>query len=172
MNHSDSKIDRFNTIYKRHWKDLYFFASKRVNDHAIAEDLLHDVFLSFLKSEKHLEDDERIKSFLFASLRNRVIDFYRKNKLKLELEGDIPTWYSQHENKSIELTLKREFEEFVDQQVMRLPEQMRRVVLLNAKEGLNHSEIAERLVISTKTVKNQLSLANQKLKVALQKFLK
>ncbi|WP_437921232.1 RNA polymerase sigma factor [Sphingobacterium sp. LRF_L2] len=172
MNHSDPKIDRFNTIYKRHWKDLYHFASKRVNDHAVAEDLLHDVFLNFLKTEKYLEDDERIKSFLFASLRNRIIDYYRKNKLKLELEEEIPTWYSQHEHKSIELTLKREFEEFVDQQVMRFPEQMRRVVLLNAKEGLNHTEIAERLVISTKTVKNQLSLANQKLKIALQKFLK
>lgn len=171
MHYSDPKIDCFNHIYKLYWKELYYFALKKVQDHALAEDLLHDVFLKLLKSESLEDRFDTIKGYLYTALRHQIIDYYRKNKLQINLEQDIPTWYSQHENKVLEITIKREFEEFLEQQVSRLPDQMRRVVQLNSKEGFNTTEIAQKLLISDKTVRNQLSLANQKLRSALEKFL-
>jgi RNA polymerase sigma-70 factor (ECF subfamily) len=172
MHYSDPKIDCFNRIYKLYWKELYYFALKKVKDHALAEDLLHDVFLKLLKSESLEDRIDTIKGYLYTALRNRIADHYRKSKLQTDLEQDIPTWYSQHDNKALEITIKREFDEFLELQVSRLPDQMRRVVQLNNKGGFNTTEIAQKLLISDKTVRNQLSLANQKLRTALEKFLK
>lgn len=171
MHHADPKIDCFNSIYKLYWKELYYFALNKVQDHALAEDLLHDVFLKLLKSEDLTDRLDTIKGYLYTVLRNRITDHYRKNKLQMGLEQDIPTWYSQHDHKVMEVTIKREFEEFIDRQVNRMPDQMRRVVQLNNKEGFNTTEIAQKLLISDKTVRNQLSLANQKLRSAIEKFL-
>ncbi|MFD1771326.1 RNA polymerase sigma factor [Sphingobacterium suaedae] len=172
MKNSDQKINRFHTIYNMYWRELYHFALKSVKDAALAEDLLHDVFLKLLKSKLSSDDDENIKHYLFKSLRNMIIDHYRKNKLRLKLETDIPTWYDQHENQHLEVTIRREIEEFIEHRIGKFPPQMRRVVLLNTKQGLTDQQIAKKLLISDKTVRNQLSIANQKLKMALEKFLK
>ncbi|MBD1431540.1 sigma-70 family RNA polymerase sigma factor [Sphingobacterium sp. DN00404] len=172
MHHSDPKIDCFNHIYKLYWKELYYFTLKKVKDHALAEDLLHDVFLKLLKSDDLDNRLDTIKGYLYTALRNRITDHYRKNKRQLDLEQNIPTWYSQHDNKVLEVTIKRELDDFLELQVNRLPDQMRRVVQLNSKEGFSTPEIAQKLLISDKTVRNQLSLANQKLRSAIEKFLR
>ncbi|NGM66893.1 RNA polymerase sigma factor [Sphingobacterium sp. SGR-19] len=172
MHHSDPKIDCFNHIYKLYWKELYYFALKKVKDHALAEDLIHDVFLKLLKSQDLENRLDTIKGYLYTALRNRITDHFRKNKLHLALEQDVLAWYGQQDNKALEVTVKRELDDFLELQVNRLPDQMRRVIQLNTKEGYSTTEIAQKLLISDKTVRNQLSLANQKLRSAIEKFLR
>lgn len=121
MKNSDPKINRFHTIYNIYWRELYHFALKSVKDEALAEDLLHDVFFKLLKSKFENGDDQRLKHFLFKSLRNMIIDHYRKNKLRRKLEDDVPTWYDQHENRHLEVTIRREIEEFIEQRIGKFP---------------------------------------------------
>ncbi|WP_319480331.1 sigma-70 family RNA polymerase sigma factor [uncultured Draconibacterium sp.] len=58
--------------------EFFRFAVGRVKDHAIAEDLVQDTFLSALKSLGNFRGDCPEKSWLYNILRNKIIDHFRK----------------------------------------------------------------------------------------------
>ncbi len=57
---------------------LYQYALPRVNDTSIAEDLVQDTFLSALKGLENYKGEASEKNWLFAILKNKIIDHYRK----------------------------------------------------------------------------------------------
>ena len=57
---------------------LYSYAYKRVNDKAVAEDLVQETFLGGLKSQANFAGDSTEKTWLFAILKFKIIDHYRK----------------------------------------------------------------------------------------------
>lgn len=57
---------------------LYQYVLPRVNDHAVAEDLVQDTFLSALKGLSGYKGEASEKNWLFAILKNKIIDHYRK----------------------------------------------------------------------------------------------
>ncbi|NNG01112.1 MAG: sigma-70 family RNA polymerase sigma factor [Desulfobacteraceae bacterium] len=59
---------------------LFRFAVCRVDDSGIAEDLVQDTFLAAVKSRDHFQGQSSEKTWLFAILKHKVIDFYRKRK--------------------------------------------------------------------------------------------
>lgn len=67
--------------------ELFRFAVGRVKDHAVAEDLVQDAFLSALNSLDNFRGDCSEKSWLYNILRNKIIDHYRK-KTNQELKQD------------------------------------------------------------------------------------
>ena len=57
---------------------LYSYAFKRVNDKEVAEDLVQETFLGGLKSKDNFAGDSTEKTWLFAILKFKIIDYYRK----------------------------------------------------------------------------------------------
>lgn len=57
---------------------LYQYALPRVNDSTLAEDLAQDTFLSALKGLAGFKGDASEKNWLFAIIKNKIIDYYRK----------------------------------------------------------------------------------------------
>jgi len=57
---------------------LYQHALPRVNNSDIAEDLVQETFLSALKGLNGFKAEASEKNWLFAILKNKIIDFYRK----------------------------------------------------------------------------------------------
>lgn len=57
---------------------LYSFALKRVNDQEVAQDIVQETFLGGLKSQYGFDGNSTEKTWLFAILKFKIIDHYRK----------------------------------------------------------------------------------------------
>lgn len=57
---------------------MYQFCLPRVNDNIVAEDLVQETFLSALKGLEGYKGEASEKNWLFAILKNKIIDYYRK----------------------------------------------------------------------------------------------
>ncbi|SRR6266536_1321506 len=61
---------------------LYQYALPRVKDSAIAEDLVQETFLAALKALENFRADASEKNWLFAILKHKIIDHYRKKNIE------------------------------------------------------------------------------------------
>jgi RNA polymerase sigma-70 factor (TIGR02943 family) len=59
---------------------LYTYTLKRINNTVQAEDIVQDVFLSAWKSRETYNGTAAEKTWLFAICKNKIVDFYRKEK--------------------------------------------------------------------------------------------
>ncbi len=61
-----------------HADELFSWAFYKTSSKEIAEDLVQETFLSAVKGFKNFKGNSKPKSWLFAILNNKIIDFYRK----------------------------------------------------------------------------------------------
>ena len=110
---------------------------------------------------KKVEHYDKIKSFLYNVLNNKIIDEYRSIKLVTVENID------EHHG-----TTDKETE--VHHLVLELPNDLQTVFLLNKYNAFKYSEIAEIFDISIKTVESRMSKALKilKAKISLNYFIK
>lgn len=65
------------TLVANH-REFLDFLTRRVSDRALAEDLLQEAFVRGLDRIETLRDDESVVAWFYRSLRNAVIDSYRR----------------------------------------------------------------------------------------------
>jgi RNA polymerase sigma factor (sigma-70 family) len=56
------------------------FVARRVDDRALAEDILQAAYIRALERTDSLRDDESARAWFFAVLRNAIIDHYRRRR--------------------------------------------------------------------------------------------
>lgn len=107
-------------------------------------------------------------TWLFTIVRNKRIDFVRKNRPDLIVSDDL--WPESHASLEQEtaLNLENEHESDLNAQILRtlikeLPEEQRQIVYKVYFEGKSHSEIASELDLPLGTIKSRLRLAMKKL---------
>ncbi len=79
-----------NTLHQldpKNWLDnygdyLYSFARSRLGDAETAEDLVQETLLNAWRSKDRFEGRSSEKTWLVSILRNKIIDYYRKNLVK------------------------------------------------------------------------------------------
>ena len=142
--------------------DIYYqrlcaYAQSLCNDHALAEDIVQNVFVRIWVKRKKINPDFSIKSYLYKSVYNEFITQYRKNKPVLYLEKkyfeaiDVVT---EIEPVELEGLIK-----LMNAEIDNLPSKCKEIFLMNKKEGLTQTEISEYLNISTKTVEGHITRA-------------
>jgi RNA polymerase sigma-70 factor (ECF subfamily) len=128
------------------------------NDSDLAEDIVHNVFMSIWKNRNKLKDQFAVKSYLYKSVYNEFIDQYRKKKAVLTLEKkhiDALTYIVEEEDeKSLEKLIS-----IVKKEIDKLPPKCKQTFLLSKEEGLTNLEISEYLNISIKSVEAHITKA-------------
>ena len=102
--------------------------------------------------------------YLYQAVRHRCIDHLRSVKM-LEKYSDEYRMLESEED-YCNMVVEEEVYRLVMQEIDRLPEEQRKVILLHL-EGKNNTEIAEILHISINTVKTHKARSRQQLKVRL-----
>src|SRR5690554_3679532 len=146
-----------------YFHQMYLYAAKLLpNNNGLAEELVSDCFIKLWKNRKNIQITHSVKHYLFTMLRNSVIDNIRKKKLiteplseNLQAPSNEKFFDDQKQYAILYLALKK------------LPEQCRRILEMAAFDSLSYQEIADKLHISTNTVKTQISRAYKSLKVIL-----
>ena len=154
------------TLFRFYYKPMCLYAAHYLNDNAVVEDVVQDVFMALWQKIDKGEFPNSPKTYLFISVRNRCIDILRKQNLHPEealpsdLSGPMPD----------DEAMARSFDEArIFDAIERLPKGRREMFLMHRRDKMKYSEIAERLGVSENTVRNQISRALNTLKGAIKK---
>jgi len=165
---SEGSKDAFDILYNRYWKNVFNTAYKRVNDKEIAEDISQDIFLQLWISgtKKQIAD---LPAYLHVAARNGVF----KRMGREEKYTELPDNASEIEHPLQTADSKMLHQEFINSfqlLIENLPEQQRIVFKLRFNESLSSQQIAEKLQISPKTVRNHIGRALATLKTEIVLF--
>lgn len=72
----------FDYVFNYYYSSLCAFAMQYVNDKSSVEDLVQDFFLSFWADSPNLQINVSLKTYLFASIKNRCLDYQKHSKVK------------------------------------------------------------------------------------------
>lgn len=158
--------DLLDKLFRRHGKELLYFATQRAGGHA--EDLVQEAFIRLLK-HPNPESIHNVRAFLFRTTSNLTIDHHRRQQLEARYkpdqsftEADVETEISQAASPapSVEkLTNDLQELESVCDLLDELPEITRYVYVLNQVEGLTYAEVAVRLGISKRSCERHFAVA-------------
>ena len=168
----------FETIFNEYFDGLCLFAESITKDHEVAQDLVEDIFLHLWTNCTLNPVEKSIKGYLYQSTYNNAIKYVARKKHQQHdiKDSDLKdTRFSVLEIQSPDYPVAnliiKELEDKANEAIRSLPEQCRKIYLLNRDEDLNYHQIAQRLNVSDSTVKTQMSRAFAKLREFLKEFL-
>ncbi len=149
----------FDSYFRKMYLPLGMYALRIVNDAQCAEDIVED---AFMKAWQLIEEGKEIsdfKAYMYRMVRNSCITFIRNRRETVGLE-----FVPEADEEAVDTS---ERDARIWKAIDELPEKCREVFLLSKQDGLSNEEIAERMGISIKTVKNQMTKAFTRLREAL-----
>lgn len=146
-------------IYDLYAQELLVFCYSYTKSKQDAEEVVQDAFMRLWEMRSLIRSDHSLKSLLFRIAKNRVIDLFRSN-LKSKIFADYLVFQrSGFDRESGDMDYDA-YRALVDKVLNKLPPSQREIVRLSDFEGLDNEQIAERLHLAEKTVRNQLSSGN------------
>ncbi len=147
-----------------YYAPLCAFAVQYVKDQDVAEDLVQDLFVRIWQDREKINVSTSLKSYLFASVRNRALNAMKVSARMRPLDAQNIGHVDDSDRDEAEYTDRSAR---VLAAIELLPEERRKVFKLSRNEGLKYHEIAARLGISIKTVENQMGKALKTLRAEL-----
>jgi RNA polymerase sigma factor (sigma-70 family) len=169
---------RISEAVKREQSRLRNFIRRRVPDTRDAEDILQDVFYKLVEANRLLMPIEHVTGWLFRVARNRIIDFFRKQRPEsfsdvavedagdelLQLEDLLPSPDAGPEALYARNVLLDEMELAIDE----LPAEQREVFVAHELEGRSFAEIAAETGVNVNTLLSRKRYAVLHLRERLQ----
>lgn len=157
----------FAEFYQRFVNGLLDKAFQRLADKDLTEEVVQDLFVGLWLRREQTFIAGSVQAYLFTSLRNRIIDYYRQESRRAEY-SDI-TESVQTVNSGEESLFYKDLLAAYEQRLTQLPTKCQLVFRLY-KQGKPVSEIAESLNMAPKTVESHLLKANRTLRAQLREY--
>ena len=161
-------IEGDETAYKIFFKEYYqifaHFAFKYVKDIDVAEDIVHDVILDLYSNKRDFANLNKLKSFLYLSIKNRCFNYMEHENAKQNyLQTSTP---QQDEDYFLNTIIEEEVYFLMHQAINKLPELIQTIYKLSL-EGKSNEEIAQILKLSLDSVKSYKKRGKQILREKL-----
>ena len=134
-----------------------------VKDGPAAEELTQDVFLKLSQKADTLQGPDNVRGFLYVTAKNAAIDYYRQQLAEKGKKTEFMDWLRDARLREV-LETEDDMLEKLWRAAERLSKSKRAIFLKRYKEGKDTQTIAREMDISVQTVRNQLKLAEAKLK--------
>lgn len=142
--------------------DLYYtklcaYAHMLTRNQSLAEDIVQDVFVKLWSNRKHVNIQSSLKAYLYKSVYNEFVNQNKRKGQLIYLEKkhlEALSYVIDFEHEDFDILLK-----LLQDEIELLPKKCKQIFKLNKQEGLTHSEIANFLGISTKTVEGHMTKA-------------
>jgi len=160
---SDEALRR---IYDKYRDRLLTLAMGLLNDSHAAEDVVHDVFVTFAQLSNGFGLRGSLKGYLTTCVANRAKDRLRSRKRQpddLEAGAEVASGRDEPDAR----TMATEQSRLVSAALVQLPYEQREVVILHLNAGLTLREIAKHQGVSTSTAKGRYRYGLQKLRSTL-----
>ena len=136
--------------YVTHRDELLAYVSSRLGNSVEAEDLVQNVFLRLLTSDKMITD-VTLPSLVYTITRNLIADYYRRRTHFEAYEHYLKNTDSIDESAESVLSV-RDITEQLERGLARVPENCREIYRMHIYGGMKVAEISERLGEGYKSV--------------------
>lgn len=159
--------DAFRLIYEKYVDSLMSLAANLLVDKNDAEDVVQDVFISFVESIESFRLTGTLKGYLVTCVANRSRDYLRKNRRQRAATE------SQSEQKVVSiktpLRLAMDSEEMLklSRALTELPYEQRETIVLRLHGGMRFRQIARLQNVSVKTVQSRYRYGLDKMRSAM-----
>lgn len=161
----------FDFVFHYYYSGLCAFAEKIAGDQKVAEDIVQDLFIMLWIKGDSLNISISLKNYLFTSVKNRVLDYLKKENRKTKKKDIISLEREPSENLSSLWFAESEIQAIVEVSLTKLPPRCREIFELSRFEGLKNNEIADKLKLSKRTIELQVSNALKQLRTDLKPYL-
>ena len=159
--------DALRHIYEKYKDDLVTLAAALLTDVSSAEDVVHDVFVCFIKSSQRFRLTGSLKGYLATCVANGARNRNKARQKRLSYGLDEADRGSPNSNSPYAAVIFGEELRQLTSALSQLPYEQREVLLLHSYSGLKFRTIAGSLGISINTVQGRYRYALGKLRSLL-----
>lgn len=160
LNGNEQSLRAFYTDYKPR---LSSYIKRKIANPEDAEELLQDTLIATLDALRDFTFSSSVYTYMCSIANHKVIDFYRKKKIKNVVFSQIPeiesllATFATPEDKLDEVMLKNS----IRNALHKLTPQYRKILTLKYMHGYSVEEIARKLSITFKSAESQLFRARK-----------
>lgn len=156
--------DALGRIYEKYKNDLLILAIALLNETSAAEDVVHDVFLSFVQAIEKFQLTGSLKGYLLTCVANRARNA-NKAKHQQSFGAASEELVSSGSDEPLLSIICNEELQQLRCAMAQLPYDQREVIMLHFQAGMTFKTIAKSLGISVNTVKSQYRYGLDKLRL-------
>jgi RNA polymerase sigma-70 factor (ECF subfamily) len=155
--------DALQRIYEKYVAYLVTLAAALLNDVSTAEDIVHDVFVSFAQSAERLRLKGSLKAYLATCVVNRVRDKIRTRRRQPSALDEAHSICSTTSGPELSAVCTEELQ-YLSRAMAQLPYEQKEVVMLHMHSGMMFKRIAQLQDVSINTVQSRYRYALDKLR--------
>lgn len=149
-------------IYTEFHRSLLTYVRSKIKSKEDAEDILQNVFTRIAANADSWSDKERVQNWLFIITKNAVIDYYRVNgkKRNIELNEDIAGQLLEEETTDSTKGL----DHCVAAMINLLPEEYRDIVEDAELHGIKQKDLAEKYNMAYPSMRSRVQRGRERLR--------
>ncbi|WP_162415992.1 RNA polymerase sigma factor [Cyclobacterium roseum] len=144
----------FEKIYQYYRVPVIRFSVSIIKDEQEAENIYHEVFMKILKRRSKIRPELNFNSYVFTSVKNEIFDYLKALNKNNSLKEKF--WERIHQEEDECSQVKEAQLTKMESIIGNLSPKRRKILEMNYFEKKSYNEIADILMISKNTVKNQL----------------
>lgn len=165
MNTNPFDASNFEEVFKTYFGPLCNYVNSYIKDWENSREIVQGTFLKIWENKDSIQINTSVKSYLYSSVRNRMIDYIRSNKKLDEYKNTIDVDAVTEDIEEMNSFLIREE---ILRSLDKLKPKMRKIFSLSKIEGLTYNEIAAYMNISKRAVEDNVAKALRLLKEDLE----
>ena len=154
-------------IYEKYKTDLLRIATGLLNETSVAEDIVHDVFVTFAQSSDRLKLNGNLKGYLVTSVANRVRNSEKARQRRQVVNIDEANPVTLDLDKPERWITRSEELDRLNNTMAQLPYHQREVVILHVQGGMKFRAIAKSQNVSINTIQSRYRYGLDKLRSLL-----
>ena len=155
----ENKSIVFDSIFRRTYFRLYFYALSLLSDESDADDVVEEVFFELWGRMDEIDLDGNIEAFLYRAVYTRSVNVLKRRNVsagRLAAIEDINNmrmeYYSGFNDDPLHSMENAELRRKIEDTIDMLPEKCRQVFRMSYLNGMRNNDIAEELQLSVRTV--------------------
>jgi RNA polymerase sigma-70 factor, ECF subfamily len=155
--------ERFKALTLPHLDVLLGIARRRMNDTALAEDLVQDTYLRAWEAFDSLVDEAQVRGWLVRILQRVASDHYRTHLRRqtllsvTRLEDEHSEILASQEEGPLEVLISHRSDEHIEHALGQLPGEFAQALELHDIEGFKYREVAEIMEVPLGTVMSRIA---------------
>lgn len=155
----ENKSIVFDSIFRRTYSRLYFYALSLLSDESDADDVVEEVFAGLWRRMDEIDLEDNIEGFLYRAVYTRSVNVLKRRNVdagRLAAIEDINNmrmeYYSGMNDDPLHSMENAELRRKIEDTINMLPEKCRQVFRMSYLNGMHNNDIAEELQLSVRTV--------------------
>lgn len=149
-------------IYTEFYRSLLSYVRSKIRSKEDAEDILQNIFTKISANAASLSEKEKIQNWLFTVTRNAVIDYYRVNSKKQNVELDQKFSEQLLDEEIVDST--KGLDQCVATMINLLPDEYREIIIDAELHGVKQKDLAEKYNMAYPSMRSRVQRGRERLK--------